>query len=360
VEHSRVDRRIEHSRVDRLIEHSRVAIVVFDGCQALDATGPHEVFAGADTWLRGHRPTAPRYHPELVAVETGPVRTESGLHLIATRALADLPSAAPDTLVVVGGDGIDTARADDRLLDALRAVAPAGHRVASVCTGTYLLAAAGLVTDHRVTTHWARAGRLAGDYPHLRVDPDAVYVRDRDVWTSAGVTAGIDLALAMVEDDHGAEAAQTTARWLVMFLRRPGGQSQFAAPVWQEPVTHPPIRAAHEHILAEPGTDLSVDALAARVGMSPRHFQRVFTRVTGCPPARYVEQVRVDTARRLLERGASTLAAARAAGFGTTETMRRAFVRRLGVPPSAYRTHFAIAPASPGPSPSTPPGATTS
>jgi len=332
------------------VEHRRVAIVVFDRCQALDATGPHEVFAAADGWLRRHRPDAPSYRPELVAVEPGTVCSESGLQLVAARAVGDLASAPPDTLMVVGGDGVDAARADDRILDALGAVAPGVRRLASVCSGTFLLAAAGLVTDHRVATHWARAGRLAGEYPDLRVDPDAVYVRDGDVWTSAGVTAGIDLALAMVEDDHGAEAAQTTARWLVMFLRRPGGQSQFAAPVWQEPVGHAPIRSAHQHIHAEPATDLSVESLAARVGMSPRHFQRVFTRVTGCPPARYVEQVRVDTARRLLESGASTVTAARGAGFGTTETMRRAFIRRLGVPPSAYRHHFALTatPTSPG------------
>jgi transcriptional regulator GlxA family with amidase domain len=220
---------------------------------------------------------------------------------------------------------------------------PVVPRLASVCSGAFLLAKLGVLDGRPVTTHWARAARLAADYPAIHVQPDPIFIRSGNVWTSAGVTAGMDLALAMVDDDHGGELAQTVARWLVMFMRRPGGQSQFAAPVWAPPAQRPAVRAAQDHIHAQPEADLRVPVLARRVGMSPRHFSREFTRQIGTSPGHYVEQVRVETARRLLEsEPVSIPLAARRAGFGSAETMRQAFVRRLGIPPDHYRRRFAL------------------
>ena len=206
----------------------RIAIVVFPGCQALDLTGPHEVFAGANQVLQGRHRGDPRYELLVTALEPGAVRSESGLGVVADHALADLRPPL-DTLLVVGGDGVHDARRDPELVAQVVRLAAGSRRVASVCTGSFVLAAAGLLDGREVCTHWARARRLAREFPLVTVDPESLYRRDGAVWTSAGVTAGVDLALALVEDDCGAEVAQTVARWMVMFLRRPGGQSQFAA-----------------------------------------------------------------------------------------------------------------------------------
>jgi transcriptional regulator GlxA family with amidase domain len=192
-----------------------------------------------------------------------------------------------------------------------------------------------------VTTHWARAQQLAEEYPRLTVDADPIYTRDGSVWTSAGVTAGIDLALAMVEADYGSEIAQTVARWMVMFLHRPGGQTQFAAPVWIPRAARSTVRAAQDFIDNNPGDDHRLDLLAKRVAMSSRHFSRLFTAEVGETPARYVERVRVEAARTELETTASSLdVIALNCGLGTAESLRRAFQRRVGVAPDAYRHRF--------------------
>jgi len=310
-----------------------VVFVVYPRFQVLDLTGPHEVFAGANQWAG-----AEVYGPMVVSNGGGSVRSESGLVVEA----ADLPASpsSPDTLLVVGGNGVHDARRDDDLVRWIGQVAGRSRRVGSVCSGTFLLGEAGLIEHRRVTTHWARADRLATEFPNAEVDPEPIHVHD-GVWTSAGVTAGIDLALALVEDDLGAECAQTIARWLVMFLRRPGGQSQFAAPVWERPAERDGIKAVVERIRRDPGGDHSVGALAEVAAMSPRNFTRVFTRELECSPGRYVERVRVDAARRLLESTERTTESiARECGFGTGETMRRSFLRRTGVPPGAYRRRF--------------------
>ncbi|HYF45481.1 MAG TPA: AraC family transcriptional regulator, partial [Acidimicrobiales bacterium] len=233
----------------------RVAIVTFPRLQPLDAVGPHEVFAGANH-------DTPRYDCRLVAREPGPVVTESGLRLHA-EALGDPDEV--DTLLLTGGGGVRAAARDEELVAWIRQAAAGAHRVATVCSGTFLGGAAGLLDGRRVTTHWARAGQLAEAHPRAEVDPDPIYVRDGDLWTSAGVTAGIDLALALVEEDHGPELAQTIARWLVMFLRRPGGQSQFSVPVWGDAVPAGPVRRAQDLVHAEPGGDWTVAELAERV-----------------------------------------------------------------------------------------------
>ena len=317
----------------------RVVVVAFPRLQPLDVVGPHEVFAGAN---RGLDPTQ-RYEIEIVARRPGPVEGESGLALHAAALGA---TDGIGTLLLPGGGGVAAACEDPVLVDWIRQAADGAERVATVCSGTFLAGAAGLIDGRRVTTHWARAGQLAARHPRAVVDADPIHVRDGDLWTSAGVTAGIDLALALVEEDHGPALAQTIARWLVMFLRRPGGQSQFAVPVWAEPAPAGPVRQAQDLVHAEPGADWRVDDLARRVGMSPRHFSRSFTDQVGQSPGHYVTTVRVEAARRLLEEEptATTALVARRCGFGTAESLRRAFLRRLGVPPEQYRRRFATNP----------------
>jgi transcriptional regulator GlxA family with amidase domain len=317
-----------------------VLIPLFDGVQPLDVAGPHEVLAGAGQLLE-HRGDGPGYRVTLVAQRPGPVRAQSGLQLVAED---PLPETGPvGTLLVPGGRGALTMSDDDPLVGWLRRTAERAERVVSVCTGAFALAGAGLLDGLCATTHWHYADRLARAHPAVDVRADAIYLRQGRIWTAAGVTAGIDLALALVEADHGAEVAQQVARHLVVFLRRPGGQSQFAGPVWTPPARRPGVREAQDLIHADPTADLRVSVLAARVGMSERHFSREFTRSLGCPPGDYVEKVRVDTARQVLESEPVlvTVAAARA-GFGSAETMRRAFLRRLGVPPDHYRRRFAV------------------
>jgi transcriptional regulator GlxA family with amidase domain len=317
----------------------QVLIPLYEGVQPLDVTGPHEVLAGAGRLLE--RRDGGGYRVSLVAARPGPVRGHSGLQLVAD---GPLPESGPiGTLLVPGGTGATDMSADDPFVGWLRRAAGRADRVVSVCTGAFALAAAGLLDGLCATTHWRYAPVMAGAHPAVDVQADAIYLRQGRIWTAAGVTAGIDVALALVEDDHGAELAQRIARELVVFLRRPGGQSQFAGPVWSPPARRPAVREAQDLIHADPTADLRVPVLAARVGMSERHFSREFTRALGCPPGDYVEQVRVDTARRLLESEPVlvTVAATRA-GFGSAETMRRAFLRRLGVPPDHYRRRFAV------------------
>jgi transcriptional regulator GlxA family with amidase domain len=321
-----------------------VVVVAFDGVQSLDVTGPWEVFHGANQVLRERRSTAPQYSLHLGTAAGGAVRTESGLTL-ETRALSDLLRhvGAVDTLLLAGGSGVRQAAADAALVDSVRRIGGGARRVVTVCSGTFLGAAAGLLDGCHVTTHWARASQLRDGYPDLHVDADPIFVRDGRVWTSAGVTAGIDLALALVEDDHDPHVAQTVARWLVMFLRRPGGQTQFATGVWTNRAADQPVRDAQEAIERDPADDHRVGRLAARVGMSERHFIRRFTEGTGTTPARYVSAVRLEAARRALEESSDTVdTIARQCGFGTGETLRRTFARRLGVTPDAYRNNFTV------------------
>jgi transcriptional regulator GlxA family with amidase domain len=298
---------------------------------------------GATMLLAATRPEVSGYAVSLVAEVPGPVRGTSGLALLAD---GPLPEDGPiDTLIVPGGYGIRTLTPDSEYVRWLRRAADRAARVVSVCTGAFALAAAGLLDGLAATTHWRHAAALAAQYPAVDVRPDPIYLRQGRIWTAAGVTAGIDIALALVEADHGVDTAQQVARELVVFLRRPGGQSQFAGPVWTTPARQPAIRVAQDAIHADPAADLRVPVLAARVGMSERHFSREFTRALGSPPGDYVEQVRVDAARRLLETEPVLVSVAAArAGFGTAETMRRAFVRRLGVAPDHYRRRFAAVP----------------
>ncbi len=319
----------------------RVVIVTFPGFQPLDAVGPFEVFSGATRAAASLGRTG-GYQVGLASVAGAPVRTESGMELCT----GPLPAAGEviDTLVLPGGDGVQAARHDRALLEWIAQAAPGCRRVATVCTGTFLAAAAGLLDGRRVTTHWARAARLAAEFPELVVDADPIYIRDGRFWTSAGVTAGIDLALALVEDDLGAVLAQTVARWLVMFRHRPGGQTQFASPVWVPRAERSAVRAVQSRVEQAPAEDHRLTALAEAAAMSVRHFARVFHDEVGETPGRFVERVRLEAARHELETSDATLeVVAGRCGFGTAETLRRVFRRWLNVSPDAYRHRFRVA-----------------
>ena len=311
-----------------------VVILGFPGVQALDLVGPHDVFTGAAMLTEGG------YQVRVVSTDGHPVSTATGLAFVAEA----MPEPNDiDTLVIPGGAGVDAARDDPATMAWIAQAVASSRRVVSVCTGAFLAAQAGLLDGHRATTHWAFAGRLAREFPAVDVDPEPIFVRSTPtVWTAAGVTAGIDLALALVEDDYGTEVAQTVARWLVLYLRRPGGQTQFAAPVWMPRAKREPIREVQDAIESEPGAAHSITELARRAAMSPRHFTRVFTCEVGEAPGAYVERIRTEAARRQLEETDDTVVniAARC-GFGTAETMRRNFIRRLGISPDQYRKTFA-------------------
>lgn len=308
-----------------------VLVVLFDGVQSLDVTGPVEVFAGAATWRAGS------YGVRTASLDGAAVRTSSGLTLVPDGTLAEAPAA--HTLLVPGGAG--TRQPDPGLTDWLRTHGPRAERLVSVCTGALLLARAGLLDGRRATTHWAYCDRLARDHPAVRVEPDPIYVRDGRVSTSAGVTSGIDLGLALVEEDLGREAALVVARHLVVFLRRPGNQAQFSAQLAAQTARREPLREVQQWITEHPGEDLSVESLAARARLSPRHFARAFRSETGVTPGRYVDRVRLEHARRLLEDTADGVTEiSRACGYGTPEAMRRAFLRALGAAPAEYRRRF--------------------
>lgn len=306
-------------------------IVFFDELQSLDVTGPLEVFTGAD------RLGGDAYTVRTASLDGSAVRTSSGLTLVPDGALTD--AGDPHTLLVPGGQGTRTP--DPRLIDWLREHAPRAERIVSVCTGALLLARAGLLDGHRVTTHWSVCDHLARTYPAVDVDPEPIFVRDGKLATSAGVTAGIDLALALVEEDLGRDIALTVARHLVVFLRRPGNQAQFSVQLATQTARRDPLREVQQWISEHPCGDLSVESLADRARLSPRHFARAFRAETGTTPGRYVEGVRLEHARRLLEDTADSVAEiSRTCGYGTPEAMRRAFLKALATAPAEYRRRF--------------------
>jgi transcriptional regulator GlxA family with amidase domain len=312
-----------------------VVIVAVPGVQTLDVSGPAEAFSIA---TRFH---GAAYDVRLVTPDGAPARGTSGLTLQPDSAIDDIGGAI-DTLVVAGGEGVFEAAHDARLIAWLRTTSHRALRTASVCTGALLLAEAGLLDGRRATTHWAFCDELAERYPAVTVERDPIFVRDGVVATSAGVTAGMDLALALIEEDHGADTALATARSLVLFVRRPGGQSQFSTALAAQPARREPLRDLQGWILEHLDADLTVPALALRAHMSERNFARAFRAETGLTPATYVEAARVERARRELETThLGVEAVAGRCGFGTVETMRRAFHRRLGVNPAAYRDRFA-------------------
>ena len=313
-----------------------ILVVAVEGCQSLDVFGPIEVFRNASVEV----PDA--YRVELVGPADGDTVTmENGIPLF----VAPLPEPPPrhDTLLVAGGSGARFAIEDAALVDWIARASRRAHRTVSVCTGAYLLAAAGLLDERTATTHWAHCEDLASRYSQVRVDPDPVFIQDGDVWTSAGISAGIDLALALVEADLGPQVALSAARELVVFLKRPGGQSQFSSALSAQQAARPELRELQAWIAGHLDEDLTVPVLADRALMSERSFARAFHREVGQTPAAYVEALRIERARDLLEDGAPSLeAVAQATGFASAEVLRRAFHRRVGVSPAEYRDRFRL------------------
>jgi transcriptional regulator GlxA family with amidase domain len=318
----------------------RVVILAFPGVQPLDVIGPAEVFGGADAIAGGDV-----YTVEVVAKEPEPITVQSGAYGLVPKTTTARCRGPIDTLVVAGGFGVAQAENDSALIRWIRSAARRSRRVTSVCSGAFLLARAGLLEGRTVTTHWASTAELARRHPELTVDANPIFVRDGNVWTSAGVTSGMDLSLALVEEDLGRETAVEVARWLVLFLQRPGGQAQFSTHLSAQVAERRPLRELQSWIADNLDADLRVETLAERATMSPRNFARFFRRETGITPAAYVEELRLERARQLLEESADPveLVSVRC-GFGTPETMRRAFSRRVGASPAAYRARFRRAP----------------
>jgi transcriptional regulator GlxA family with amidase domain len=311
-----------------------ICFFVLPGGEALEFAGPSDVFEEANRQA-GHRV----YDIRFVSEEAGLITCLSGLRIMPDRTIHDADEPI-DTLIVTGARD-PFGPTSPSFIDWLQRQAPNTRRYGAVCTGAFLLGAAGLLDNKHVTTHWQFAPALAEAFPSAIVEPDRIFVRDGPMFTSAGVTSGMDLALALVEEDLGRAAALAVARWLVMFLKRPGGQSQFSIQLATQTASRTPILEVQQWIRDNPQARLSVRELAQHAGMPERSFARVFRSQTGITPADFVEATRVDVARRLLEETHLPLKrVASASGFGSTEALRRAFLRQLGVRPTDYRSRF--------------------
>jgi transcriptional regulator GlxA family with amidase domain len=321
-----------------------VLVLAFDGAQLLDIAGPVQTFASANE-LAKDRPGAP-YRVVVASPHGGAIRTSSGLSLLTNTIAGATRRTVIDTLIIPGGQGVHQAAKDTHLVEWVRRQTSSVRRVASVCTGAFLLAETGVLAGRRATTHWKSCGMLQKRHPDIRVDPDPIYVRDEPIWTSAGVTAGIDLSLALVQEDFGRALAMQVARHLVVFLNRPGGQSQFSAALEAQVLAADGNAAndfapLHAWIAEHLNGDLRVERLAAQAGMSPRTFARVYSAIMGITPARMVERIRVEAVRRRLEESEMPVKRlASLCGFGREERLRRAFARQVGTTPAEYRRRF--------------------
>jgi len=322
-------------------EDRLIALYAYEGCQILDVVGPAEVFAQANRFMaEAGRGGEFRYRPEVLSLTGGPVRGSGGLSVLSDARIDERESRI-DTLLMVGGSGVHEAAKEPALLAWLRRQAPLVRRLGGVCTGSFLLGAAGLLEGRRVTTHWRSSDRLAETYVSARVEADAIWIKDGNFYSSAGVTAGIDLALAMVEEDCGPAIALEIARNLVLYLRRSGGQSQYSAHLLGQSAKTPALKAVQGWIMDNLDKPLAVPDLAERAAMSPRNFARVFAAEIGLPPGRFIERARVDAARQALAEGLAMGQVAGRTGFSSPDALRRAFVRQLGVTPGDYRDRFA-------------------
>lgn len=316
-----------------------IVFVCFEQAQPLDLVGPYEVFATANA-VCAHRGREPPYALTVLSPGGESIRSESGLSLGVDGSLERFRGGV-DTLMVCGGLGARRGARDPLVCRHIVRLARGARRVTSVCTGAFVLAAAGLLEHKRATTHWTRCEQLQKLYPNVAVESAPIYVQDGKVWTSAGVTAGIDLALALLSADHAGELSAEVARQLVVFVRRAGGQAQFSAQLSVQSAERAPLRELMAFIVEHPDAQLDLPSLAMRAHMSVRHFTRLFRAETGTSPASYVERVRVETARRLLETTERSVEeVARGSGFGTPEALRRAFARRVALSPREYRARF--------------------
>lgn len=316
-----------------------VEILAYPAVQLLDVTGPLQVFASANDFL-AKAGEAPPYEIRLVAPRGRSVQASAGVALIANP--LSPPEVSVDTLIIAGGEGVDAASIDIELVGWVRERNAQARRTASICTGAFLLAACGVLDGKRAATHWMHCAELARRFPAVRVESDSIFVRDGAVWTSAGVTAGIDLALALVEQDLGLKVALAVARYLVVFMKRPGGQAQFSE-VLSLQAAEDKFGGLHDWVASHLADELSLPVLAAKAGMSERSFSRHYVETTGMTPARAVERLRVEGARRLLlETRLPVKRISRRCGFGSEETMRRSFLRLLKSTPHDYRARFRL------------------
>ncbi len=311
-----------------------VTVLVYDGVKLLDVAGPADVFAEANR-------LGTDYRVALVSPTGEDVTTSIGIRLAVDGGPELRP--APQTFLIAGGDTYPRAAVPPELVDATKTLAVDATRVASICTGAFILAAAGQLDGKRATTHWKVADVLAARHPTTRVEPDAIYVRDGTTYTSAGVSAGIDLALALVEEDHGPDLTREVARMLVVYLQRAGGQSQFSVPLLGSPPRTPALRSIVDLVTADPAANHSLGELAHRLNLSPRHLTRLFRDELATTPARYVESIRFDIAKALLDQGYTATQAAERAGFPSYESLRRVFARELGLSPAVYQRRFRTA-----------------
>lgn len=315
----------------------KIGILALPGAQLLDLAGPLDVFAEAN--IQAGRDA---YALSVLATEDGPIASSSGVRVLPDHVVGRDQIPALDTLLVAGAPNIRRLTPDTKLIDWLRAQAPRSRRFGSVCSGAMLLAETGLLSGKRITTHWAMADELARRHPDVEVEVDALHVRDGQVRTAAGVTAGLDLALALVEEDLGREVAKKVASKLVMFFRRPGGQLQFSRRGETNPSGRSVLQDIQRRVMANPAEDASTSALAARAGLSARHFVRLFQQELGISPAAWVQQVRVDIARQMLEAGDRPKQVAGACGFADVDTFRRVFQRQVGITPAEYRRRHEV------------------
>ena len=336
--------------LSRIPEPRKISILAYPWSEILDITGPYEAFTFASWALqKAEMIKEPTYLIEVLAEQPGPVKTLSGLEIVAHRSYREVNDEI-DTLIIPGGfthgneipaQEFSSILDNKDLLDWIKITAPKVRRLVSVCSGAFLLAQCGLLEHRRATTHWDYCARFRERYRNVTLEPDKIFIRDGNIYTSGGITSGIDLALALIEEDWGRELSLFVAKYLVMFVKRPGGQSQFSTYLAFECSKRPDLRDLQAWIIANPARDHTVESLADRVAMSPRNFARQFQTATGTTPAKFVELVRLDAARQFLESETLSIeAVAKKSGFTDTERMRRCFIKHLGVPPKDYRERF--------------------
>ena len=319
----------------------RIGMLIHEKCDLIDACGPLDVFAFANLWfhLTGKCITDP-YCVSLIAEKAGLVKTFSGMSIAADHVIGDIDDEI-DTLLIAGGPYFEAGRINQTLIDWIKGMAKRVRRIGSICTGAFLLAESGILDGRRAATHWRYCQQLIEEFPNVAVEPDRIFVQDGNIYTSGGVTSGIDLALFLIEEDWGHEAATWTARSIVTFPCRPGGQTQYRSFLLSDNTTNRDFRKLQEWIISNPQADLSIEAIAERMCMSPRNFSRLFNQEIGIPPAKFVESARLMQAFQLLEQTSLSIdVVANRAGFGSTENMRRSFQRNLKISPQDYRMRF--------------------